>query len=296
MRDVSLLIFSDLDGTLLDSRSYSFEAAREGLDAVTRAGVPLILCSSKTRVEIESLQYDLLMEFPHIRTNGDPMLHPFISENGGALFVPRGYFAAAHGRSTRAGAYETVEFGRRYGEVVAALRRTAERVGVPVRGFSTMSAEDISRECGCSLTQARLAKCREYDEPFRMLAGTTAARMRLLESLTDQGFQCTSGSRFQHVTGATDKGRAAMRLKQMYELEMASRVVTVGLGDSMNDLPLLASVDIPVIVPNVAADLARLHRELPRAYVTDRRGPAGWSGAVRHLVGAFATPRFEAVQ
>jgi mannosyl-3-phosphoglycerate phosphatase len=98
------------------------------------------------------------------------------------------------------------------------------------------------------------------------------------------------------VTGATDKGRAAMCLKQMYELEMASRVVTVGLGDSMNDLPLLASVDIPVIVPNVAADLARLHRELPRAYVTDRRGPAGWSGAVRHLVGAFATPRFEAVQ
>jgi mannosyl-3-phosphoglycerate phosphatase len=297
VRDVSLLIFSDLDGTLLDPHSYSFEGAREGLDAVTRAGVPLILCSSKTRVEIESLQYDLLMEFPYIRANGEPMLHPFISENGGALFVPRGYFSAVtHMRASRTGAYETVEFGRRYGEVVAALRRTSQRVGVPVMGFSTMTAEEIARECGCSLTQARLAKCREYDEPFRMLAGTTAARMRLLESLSDQGFQCTSGSRFQHVMGPTDKGRAAMCLKQIYERESDSRIVTVGLGDSMNDLPLLAAVDIPVIVPNIAADLARLHRELPRAYVTDRRGSAGWSGAVRHLVSTFSVGRCEAVQ
>ncbi|MFN3479436.1 MAG: HAD hydrolase family protein, partial [Thermodesulfovibrionales bacterium] len=48
-----LIIFTDLDGTLLDARTYSFEPAIASLKLLREKDIPLIICSSKTRKEIE---------------------------------------------------------------------------------------------------------------------------------------------------------------------------------------------------------------------------------------------------
>ena len=45
------LIFSDLDGTLLDHDSYTFGAAQCALRAVRERSIPLILATSKTLAE-----------------------------------------------------------------------------------------------------------------------------------------------------------------------------------------------------------------------------------------------------
>lgn len=75
-----IVIFTDLDGSLLDAKTYSFDAAGEALNALRVRNVPLILVSSKTRAEIERLRNTL--DHPH----------PFVSENGGGVFIPKGYF------------------------------------------------------------------------------------------------------------------------------------------------------------------------------------------------------------
>ena len=79
-RDARLVVFTDLDGALLDYETYSFSAASEALELLRRHEIPVVLCSSKTHAEIEHIQLDLRLR------------HPFISENGGAIFLPRGYF------------------------------------------------------------------------------------------------------------------------------------------------------------------------------------------------------------
>ena len=76
-----LVIFTDLDGTLLDRNTYSFEPAQSTLHLIKQKNIPLVLSSSKTRAEIE---------FYRRRLEND---HPFISENGGAVFIPRDYFS-----------------------------------------------------------------------------------------------------------------------------------------------------------------------------------------------------------
>ncbi len=48
-----LIIVTDLDGTLLHPRTYSFEEARPALELIRQKQIPLVLCSSKTRAEIE---------------------------------------------------------------------------------------------------------------------------------------------------------------------------------------------------------------------------------------------------
>ncbi|MGB9606864.1 MAG: hypothetical protein ACPL88_13400, partial [Bryobacteraceae bacterium] len=48
-----LAVFSDLDGTLLDTARYDFTPALPALAALRRHGFPLVLVSSKTRAEME---------------------------------------------------------------------------------------------------------------------------------------------------------------------------------------------------------------------------------------------------
>ncbi len=52
------------------------------------------------------------------------------------------------------------------------------------------------------------------------------------------------GGRFHHILGKNDKGKAVEILKELYEKQFSS-IFTVGIGDSLNDLPMLSVVDHP---------------------------------------------------
>ena len=68
-----LIVFTDLDGTLLDHETYSLEPARPALDRLASEGIPLILASSKTAAEIDRLRAEIgCADFPAIVENGDP--------------------------------------------------------------------------------------------------------------------------------------------------------------------------------------------------------------------------------
>lgn len=75
-----IIIITDLDGTLLHPKTYSFEKAMPALRLIKEMGIPLVFCSSKTRTEVEVWRQRLENS------------HPFISENGGGIFIPDGYF------------------------------------------------------------------------------------------------------------------------------------------------------------------------------------------------------------
>jgi mannosyl-3-phosphoglycerate phosphatase len=201
--DAGLVVFTDLDGTLLDHETYSYSLAQEALDLLERKRIPLILCSSKTRAEIELIQVDLRLR------------HPFVSENGGAVFMPKGYFPFTAEGTRNSEGYEVLEFGTPYWQLVETLHRISAEVGIRVAGFSDMSVEEVAQDCKLVPAQARLAKLREYDEPFRILDSRPAVRSRLLDALHEAGLRCTRGGRYYHVTGVTDKGMAIRKLKSL---------------------------------------------------------------------------------
>ena len=95
------IVFSDLDGTLLDNR-YEFDEAEDGLNILRERNIPLILCSSKTRLEIEELRLRL-------KNN-----EPFVAENGGAIFIPKDYFEKPIEKGFMLENYWIIEFGLNY--------------------------------------------------------------------------------------------------------------------------------------------------------------------------------------
>jgi mannosyl-3-phosphoglycerate phosphatase len=229
-----LVIFTDLDGTLLNRDNYSFTPAEPALHLIQLKGIPLILSSSKTRAEIELYRKKLEND------------HPFISENGGAVFVPKGYFSFPFPYDRELEEYFVLELGAFYPLVVEILNSIKNETGIAIKGFSDLTEEELTSLSGLSLREAEFAKKREYDEPFVIEGGDREVEI-VKKKIEEKGMNYVLGGRFHHILGKNDKGKAVEILKELYENEFFS-ISTVGIGDSLNDLPMLLAVDHPIFL------------------------------------------------
>ncbi|TLY42223.1 MAG: HAD-IIB family hydrolase [Nitrospirae bacterium] len=268
-----VLIFTDLDACLLDARSYSFDRVREALEAVRARHIPLVLVSSKTRAEIEPLRFRLQHR------------HPFVVENGGGLFIPKDYFDFPLDGATLRSSYQVIELGTVYATLRSALKEIEQALGRPLKGFGDMSAEEIAERTGLSPAEALLAKQREYDEPF-VFEGPGSSGEEVTRLAEARGLRYTRGGRFHHLTGESDKGRACRLLVdcslRQYRVGR-HQLLTAGIGDSLNDLSMLAAVDYPILVqrPDGSYDPEVQLANMIRA---PGIGPLGWNQAVLDLL------------
>ncbi len=264
------LFFTDLDGTLLDA-AYSYHAAQPALNELRTRGYPLVLVSSKTRAEVEVLRRQL------------HHTDPFITENGGAIFIPNGTFDfAVDGAIPEDDVFSIIELGTDYKTLRATLIAIRESLGIPIRGFGDMTTTEVQRLTGLSEPDAPLAMRREYDEPF-VIEGSEKEEREVLDAVMARGLRWTRGGRFYHLTGQTDKGVACLRMLSCYRRLYGDAIITVALGDSDNDLPMLATVDRPILVRRPDGSHAG-YGDLRGVITADGIGPLGWNEAVLALL------------
>jgi mannosyl-3-phosphoglycerate phosphatase len=263
-----LLVFTDLDGTLLDYHTYSYEPALPALDALKKNNIPLIFCSSKTRAEIEKVRLQL--------NNA----HPFVSENGGAVFVPISYLPYEVPFTRRDFHYLIIEFGTPYHKIRGTLQQIQSQFPGMVKGFGDLSAYEVANLCEFSAEQAVLAKEREYDEPFVLEDKTKLEN--ILDIATEDQLQIIQGGRFYHLIGENDKGKAVSYLTDI-SMKAHDHIKTIALGDSQTDLPMLQVVDHPVLVqkPDGSYDPSV---KLDNLILAPGSGPVGWNDAVLKLL------------
>ena len=268
-----LAVITDLDGCLLDARTYDAGPARGVLRRLRREGVPLVLCTSKTRVEVAHL----------FRQLGGP--HLAVVEDGGGLLLPPGVApraTAPRARRTRDG--RLVALSMPYARIRRAFAELRRRSGNGVVGFGDLEVAEIARLAELPLAAARRAARREFDEPFIVTRDPRRVMGLVKRLAARRGLAVTRGGRFHHLHGDTDKGRATLLVRRI--LEQARGAVTlVALGDSVLDAPMLAAADVAIIVPRPDGRLDPvLRRRVPRARVAPAPGPAGWAAAVTRVL------------
>jgi mannosyl-3-phosphoglycerate phosphatase len=266
-----LIIFTDLDGTLLDYPAYSFEKALPALDLIRQSAIPLILCSSKTRTEIEYYRRKLAND------------HPFVSENGGGIFIPKKYFdsplpSASYPIEEEADC-EVIRLGARYSDLRKAVKELQQE-GFEITGFGDMTAEELADIAKMQVEEAIMAKERDFDEPF-VYKGSEHELPRLFNSINQKGFKHTQG-RFFHILGNSNKGVAVSILTDLYRNKFRS-IKTVAVGDSPNDIPMLESVDFPVLVQKEDG-LYDPKIDMPKLMRADGIGPEGWNKAMIEFI------------
>jgi len=258
-----LLIFTDIDGTLIDFESYSYEETAATVAAVVQQGIPLILCSSKTRAEQEVLRQALAIPDPFIVENGSAIFWPANDER--RTTIDRSPFVVRHS--------SLVELGIPAATIRAALTAVRQESGLSFQGYGDLSVAEVAAITGLDQAAAARAQQREYSETVvTPLASETLAQLE--PALAAKGMTIVSGGKFHTVMGAgADKGKAVSRLIDLYRREYGD-VVTIGLGDSANDAPLLAAVDHGYLLQKPGGVWQELAVEgVERVAAV---GPAGW--------------------
>jgi mannosyl-3-phosphoglycerate phosphatase len=264
-----LIIFTDLDGTLLDRNTYFFEQAKPALNLIRMKGIPLILSSSKARMEMELYRKKL--------ENGNP----FISENGGAVFVPKNYFPFPFPYDKKLDEYFVLELGTSYPKIIEVLESIKRETGIKIKGFSDLTEEELTSLCGLSLKEAEFAKKREYDEPFIVEGGEREVEI-IKRKIEEKGMNYVWGGRFHHILGKSDKGKAVEILKELYENQFFL-ITTVGIGDSLNDLPMLLAVDYPVFLKGRENHSLEIPLKIKNLIMVEGTGPQAWNEAILNL-------------
>ncbi len=265
-----ILIFTDLDGTLIDHDTYDFKEAQPTLDQLRSRSIPVIICSSKTRAEIEICRRRMGLSYP------------FIVENGGAVFIPSGAFDLRDLNYVEKGPYHVVELGVPYADLCT-IWREIKKKNFRMRGFSEMTIDEIAACTGLPPEEAALAARREYSEPF-MFSDTSAQFSLLTNLLQEKGLTITRGGRFYHMIGQNDKGTAVQILTRVYANTYPDKKIwTAGLGDSANDIPMLRHVDMPVVIRKKTGEWERV-QEIETIIYSDKAGPSGWAEMVRKIL------------
>ncbi|MGI3165736.1 HAD-IIB family hydrolase [Pseudooceanicola sp. 200-1SW] len=254
MTKPQFMVFTDLDGTLLDHESYSYAPALPALAQLRARNVPVVLASSKTGPEIHALREELRLS-----------ASPAIVENGAGLLAPHEAPPAAP---------ET------YQRLRAALEGINPALRRLFRGFGDLGPEGVMADAGLPVEKARLACQRAYSEPG-LWDGSAEERRAFLEALAEVGLHARRGGRYLTLSFG---GTKADRMDEAAAL--FDHPHTIALGDAPNDREMLDHADIGVIIANPhGAPMPELCGERNGTILrSTKAGPAGWNEMMLKLI------------
>lgn len=267
--DLKPLIFTDLDGTLLDHNHYGFNKAANAIERIKRAGIALIINSSKTFAEIVPVQQAL------------GICQPLICENGAAVYWPDQHSGKL--------AWQCQSFAKPRTQLLSVLQQLRRQYGYQFTGFSDIDPAGIRALTGLKQHQAEQAGERMFTEPI-LWQDDEQQLQHFLQQLKHRDYSAQQGGRFLTVVaGQVNKADAMAWLCQRYANEAAElnrSLIKIALGDSPNDESMLNAADIAVVIKSPRSESVRLNRP-DQIIRTQLYGPAGWQAAMDEILPQF---------
>jgi mannosyl-3-phosphoglycerate phosphatase len=266
------IIFTDLDGTLLDHNNYSYQAALPAITGCQQRAIPIVINTSKTKVEVEQIHSDLGLDAP------------FIIENGAAVYFPIASCKTQPQGCDRQEDYYVKAFAEPREHWLNILNSLASTWGDCYLQFAHLSGQDIAKLTGLTLAQADMAKQRLFGEPLHWL-GSEQQKQDFIAAIQAHGAMPVQGGRFLHICGHANKGSAMLWLRQHYELQFPNTSISsIALGDGKNDIAMLELADVAVQIKSPVYAFPELNRT-QGVMQTTQTGPAGWQEAITQICG-----------
>ena len=263
------LVFTDMDGTLLDHHTYSFDAAKPALNALDEKHIPVIPTTSKTFAELQPLRKSIGLD------------GPFIIENGAAVFIPHGFFKQKPTGTVWVDGYWCKSFISNQKYWIKLIDKINADFAGEFKQFSKMSVQDIQDATGLDEASAKLAAKRQFGEPV-LWTGSEERKLAFIEAIKERGAYPLEGGRFVHVSGNCDKGQALKWLAQEFQKQHNCKVRTLALGDGKNDIALLEAAHVAIRIISPVNPPPNVKKE--EVYTSTLPGPEGWNEMLTQLL------------
>ncbi|MCR9260669.1 MAG: HAD-IIB family hydrolase [Pseudomonadaceae bacterium] len=273
-KSIHAIVFTDLDGTLLDDR-YDLAGAAYMCNELYARGVLTIPASSKTKAELSELKalfsYDA----------------PLISENGAGIVWPENLQSALLELGETSDPDTTITPPMSYEQICEVLETIKHGQKFEFSGFSELSVEEVAAATGLDIHGAALAKQRLASEPI-IWSDESVRLADFKAQLQAKGLHLVSGGRFHHVMHPTDKGVAARRLMQVIAATWGTKLTVLACGDSPNDKPMLEAAQACALFPQ--RDGSYIPCTHPFSIKAKSAGALPWLEAVNELLSKVLKP------
>ena len=252
-------IVTDLDGTLMDEK-YDIAPAVKTLNFLSELNIPVIPCTSKTASEVR-----------HFRKVNN-LFDPFIVENGAAVY------GLHQNKSTE---WELI-LGESYDKLRNILMTISELINYQLVPLNDLNENQIFKLTGLSKQGIDRALDRKWSVPFLNPPDVIFEKINLI--CNSYNVHIFKGNRMSHLLSSkSHKGEAVNKLK----LYLNNKdVKIIALGDSQNDLPLLESGDISIVIPGKDGPNKYLQEGIDKGYFRLANAPhaQGWSNSVEDIL------------
>ena len=252
-----VLIFTDLDGSLLHRDTFKFDEIKDYLKQLISKGIFIIPNTSKTEKEILEFNNELGSSLPYISENGSAIngLDLLNSNSPKELILSR--------------------------EKDSLIKIFRELVPVNLQNkckwLSEMDKKKQSLIFGLEDDKLKMALDRKYTIPF-LFEGNKSERNELSKIVKNKGLALQEGGRVINLTDKVNKAKALQVFVRFFK-KNNKNVKTIAVGDNYNDLDMLKTSEFPCLVFNDKFTLDEI--PIKNLITTNKPSPKGWADVIK---------------
>tara|TARA_B100000242_G_scaffold1122_1_gene725 strand:- start:243 stop:1043 length:801 start_codon:yes stop_codon:yes gene_type:complete len=253
-----VLIFSDLDGTLLNRDTFSFDEIKNYILYLISNDISLIPNSSKTKEEINEFNKKL----------GEDL--PYIVENGAAIFDLH---------LINSNFPEEIVLSREIEEILTIFNeKIPKNLVSKLKFLHNLDLSDQMKILGLSKEKIRNALKRKYSIPL-LFNGNISEKREIKNLVKSAGLTLQEGGRVINLCDNVSKSTAMKKVVKLFNKISNDKLTTIAVGDNFNDLEMLKNSDIPCLVFNDKFTLETIN--INNCLVSKKSAPEGWEEIVK---------------
>ncbi|MBD1165073.1 HAD-IIB family hydrolase [Pelagibacterales bacterium SAG-MED13] len=252
-----VVIFTDLDGSLLHRDTFKFDSIKDYIKSLINIGIIIIPNSSKTEKEIEKFNEELGVELP------------YISENGSAI----------HGLNLINQNFPNkIILSREKEELVKIFyEKIPEKLINKCIQISKLSKKEQEKIFGQKDDKLKDVLKRKYTSPF-LFNGNNSEKNKLLKILSSNSLTLQEGGRVLNLCDNINKIKSMNRVIKILK-KTADKIKTIAVGDNYNDLEMLKNSDLPCLVFNDQFKLDKIN--IDNLIFSNKPSPEGWADVIK---------------
>ena len=264
------LIFTDLDGTLLDHENYSFGTNKKTISTIINNKNEIIFNTSKTFSECKKLLKELKL-----------LNMPFSTENGAVIYFPKIRFNKIKNSSS---------FGRYWSVRIAKLssKNWYQFLKLKQKKYNFFIAQDLSPKIlkkYTNLNNTNMMLDREASQIILWEDNLTKLKLFKKDLKSEKDGVLIKGSRFMQISSICNKRIAKKLISHAYDIQFRDKysINTIALGDSKNDIDMLNSCKYSCLIKNSSDAYPKLRLNKKNVFKSSKIAPDGWSEVLYKL-------------